>query len=136
VLSNTKLLLIVSALAELGLGVALLIVPSLTAEIVLGAGLASAVSVLVARVCGAALLSIALSCWFERNRGGPSGLVAGLAVYNAVVAALLSYAAVVDGMEWPRNLAGDPSAPSAVDVVRSMFARATKATSPGEWWCS
>jgi|SRR6185503_11006122 hypothetical protein len=105
-LSNTKLLLIVSGLAELGLGASLLLAPSLTAELVVGAGLASAASVLVARVGGAALLSIGLSCWFERDRVSPaSGLVAGLAVYNAVVAALLTYAAVVDGMRgfglWP-----------------------------------
>jgi hypothetical protein len=106
VLSNAKLLLIVSALAELGLGAALLLVPSFTAELVLGAGLASAESVLVGRVGGAALLSIGLSCWVERNRGSPpSGLLAGLAVYNAVVAALLTYAAVVDDVNgfgiWP-----------------------------------
>jgi len=108
VLSHTKSLLIVTALAELGAGVALLLVPSLAVEILSGAGLASPASVLVARVGGAALLSIGLSCWFERNRtlGGPSmGLVLGLAVYNAVVAVLLIYAAVVDGMKgigiWP-----------------------------------
>jgi hypothetical protein len=65
-LSNTKFLLIVSALAELGLGASL----------------------------------------FERDRISPaSGLVAGLAVYDAAVAALLPYSAVVDGMRgfglWP-----------------------------------
>ena len=108
VFANTKLLLIVSALAELGVGVSLLVAPSFTAELLLGAGLGSPESVLVGRVGGAALLSIGLSCWLEqsRNRSGPSmGLVAGLAAYNFVVATLLIYAAVVDGMNgvgiWP-----------------------------------
>ena len=103
-LPNTKSLLIISALAELGVGVSLLLAPSLTAELLLGAGLESAASVLVGRVGGAALLSIGLICWLEKNR--PSvGLVVGLAAYNAAVAALLIYAAVVDGMNgvgiWP-----------------------------------
>jgi hypothetical protein len=111
VLSNTKTLLMVSALAELGVGVSFLFAPSWTAELLLGAGLSSPASVLVGRVVGAALLSIGLSCWFEqnRNRTSPSvGLVVGLAAYNATVAALLTDAAVVDGMNgigiWPATV--------------------------------
>jgi len=103
-----KSLLVVSALAELCVGASLLLAPSLTVEILLGAGLGSPVSVLVGRVGGAALLSIGLSCWLDRNRNRSSrsrGLVVGLAVYNGTVAALLTYAAVADGMKsvaiWP-----------------------------------
>ena len=108
VLSHTKSLLIVTAIAELGAGVVLLLVPSLALEILSGAGLESPASVLLGRIAGAALFSISLCCWLERNRplGQPSmGLVLALAVYNAAVAVLLIYAAAVDGMKgvgiWP-----------------------------------
>jgi hypothetical protein len=107
-LSNTKSLLIVSGLAELGVGVALLLAPSLTAQLLLGAGLSSPASVLLGRVAGAALLSIGLTCWLEQhqNPSRPSvGLVVGLATYNAAVLLLLISAGVVDGMNglgiWP-----------------------------------
>jgi hypothetical protein len=104
---NTKLLLIVTAIIELGTGLLLLATPSLAAELLLGAALGSPESILVAKVGGAALLSIGLSCWLERdrNRGGPIGLIAGLALYNAAVIVLFVYAAVVDKMNgiglWP-----------------------------------
>lgn len=106
--SNTKPLLIVTAVVELGMGASLLVAPSLTAELLLGAGLESPESVLVGRVGGAALLAIGLSCWLERKRdrrGPPVGLVVGLAAYNAAAVALLIHAAVVAGMNgvgiWP-----------------------------------
>ena len=108
VLSNTKSLLIVSAVIEIGAGLLLLIAPSPTARLLLGAGLVSPESMLVGRVGGAALLSIGLSCWLERNRDpGASaiGLVAGLLVYNAAAIVLLAYAALVGKMDgigiWP-----------------------------------
>ena len=107
-LSNTKSLLIVSAVIEMGAGLLLLSAPSQTAKLLLGAGLGSPESMLVGRVGGAALLSIGLSCWLERNRD-PSvsarGLVVGLLVYNAAVVVLLAYAANVGKMNgigtWP-----------------------------------
>jgi hypothetical protein len=108
VLTNTKLLLIVTAVIELAIGVALLITPSVTAELLLGAGLGSPESVMVGRVAGAALFSIGLSCWLQRDRersGPQTGLVVGLLAYNAAVSMLLAYAAVVEGMHgialWP-----------------------------------
>jgi len=102
-----KRLLTVTAILELGTAVALLLAPSLTAQLLLGAGLGSPESILVGRLAGAALLSIGLVCWLERNQtgSGPMGLVAGLAAYNAMGAALLAYGAVADGMNgvalWP-----------------------------------
>lgn len=107
-INSTKSLLIVTAIIEIGTGLPLLIAPSLTAKLLLGAGLGSPESILVGRIAGAALLSIGLTCWLERNRdNGASarGLVSGLLVYNAVAAALLVYAAAVEGMSgvgiWP-----------------------------------
>ena len=107
-LSNTKSLLIVSAVIEMGAGLLLLIAPSPTAKLLFGAGLVSPESMLVAKVAGAALLSFALSCWLERNRDPSAaaiGLVAGLFVYNAAVVVLFVYAALVSKMNgigmWP-----------------------------------
>lgn len=108
VLSNTKSLLIVSAVIEMGAGLLFLIAPSPTVKLLLGAGLVSPESMLVAKVGGAALLSFALSCWLERNRDPSAsaiGLVAGLFVYNAAVVVLFVYAALVSKMNgigmWP-----------------------------------
>ena len=107
-LSNTKPLLIVSAVVEIGAGLLLLIAPSPTARLLLGGGLVSPESMFVGRVGGAALLSIGLSCWLERNPDpGASaiGLVAGLLVYNAAAIVLFAYAALVGKMNgigiWP-----------------------------------
>jgi hypothetical protein len=107
-LSNTKLLLVVTAVGELVVGVLLLIAPSAIAKLLLGAGLASPEAVLVGRMAGAALLSIGVICWLSRNQnrnGQAIGLIAGLLVYNAAVVVLLLYAAVVDKMHgigiWP-----------------------------------
>jgi hypothetical protein len=101
--------LIVTAIAEVGTGLLLLGAPSMIATLLLGAGLESPESILIAKVAGSALLAIGLSCWLERNRdgSGPSGLIAGLALYNAAVVVLFVYAAVVDKMNgigiWPAS---------------------------------
>ena len=107
-LANTKSLLIVSAVVEMGAGFLFLIAPSPTAKLLLGAGLVSPESMLVGRVAGAALLSIGLICWVEGNRDRSAsaiGLVAGLLVYNAAVIVLFAYAALVGKMNgigiWP-----------------------------------
>jgi len=84
-LSNTKLLLVLTAVGELLVGVLLLITPSAAAKLLLGAGLASPESVLVGRMAGAALFSIGVICWLSRNQhrnGQPVGLIAGLLAYN------------------------------------------------------
>ena len=100
-------LLIVTSVLEVATGVSLLSAPSLTAQLLLGASLESPAAVLLGRVAGAALLSIGLTCWLDRYRtlSGPTGLVTGLAAYNASGAALLAYGGVADGMNgaalWP-----------------------------------
>jgi len=101
--SNTKSLLVVTAIAELGAGLVLLIAPSPTVKLLLGAGLESPESVLLGKIAGAALLAIGLSCWLGRNE--PGGLVAGLLLYNAALVILFFDAAVIDKMQgigiWP-----------------------------------
>jgi hypothetical protein len=108
-LFNTKLLLGLTAVGEFVVGVLLVITPSAAARLLLGAGLASPESILVGRMAGAALLSIGVICWLSRNQQHrncqPVRVIGGLLVYNAAIAILLLYAAVVDKMDgigiWP-----------------------------------
>ena len=86
----------------------LLIAPARVAQFLLGTPLPSVGSLLVARIAGAALLAIGVSCYLEGRRPAAApltGLVGGLLVYNAVVFALLVYAALIDGLSgigtWP-----------------------------------
>ncbi len=123
-LMNTKLLLVVTAVLELTLGIALLIVPSGVAEILLGAGLGSLESVAVARVAGAAIVSIGLTCWLSRDGGGPrNGLVIGLLTYNVSIPVLFVHAAVADGMHgsalWPASVMHTVLAICCVACLRS-----------------
>jgi hypothetical protein len=103
----SKLLLIVTALVELGTGIALLIAPSLIVELLLGEGLSSPQSLVLGRITGAALISIGVACWLARNsdRSGHRGLVGGMLIYNLAVPALLAHVAVTERMHgiaiWP-----------------------------------
>jgi hypothetical protein len=103
----SKLLLLTTAVVELGTGVALLFAPSLVVELLLGEGLASTQSLVLGRITGAALISIAAACWrasFSEPIGG-RGLVGSMLFYNLAVPVLLTHAAIVDGMRgiaiWP-----------------------------------
>jgi hypothetical protein len=100
---STKALLIVTALIEVGTGVALLVVPSLTAEFLLGEGLSSSQALVVARVAGVALLSVGVACWLGRNgeRRAHSGLVAGMLIYNLGVPILLLHGWMASALEGP-----------------------------------
>jgi hypothetical protein len=105
---NAGALLAATAVIECAVGVPLVAVPSWVATLLLGTPLTGAAGLLVARIAGAALLAIGVSCWLERRRPAAtalSGLVGGLLVYNAAVFALLSYAALLEGLRgigtWP-----------------------------------
>ena len=106
---NIKSLLIVTALAEGGTGIALLVVPSVIVELLLGAGLSSPQSFVLGRIAGAALVSIGVACWLARRADAVvTGLVAGMLIYNVAVPVLLIYAAMADGMQgvalWPASI--------------------------------
>lgn len=107
---STRTLLIVTALIEVGTGVALLAVPSLTVELLLGEGLMSLQSLLVARVAGVALISVGVACWLGRTSESHAqlGLVAGLLIYNLAVPILLLHGWIASGMRgiglWPASL--------------------------------
>jgi hypothetical protein len=87
-------LLIVTAVVEVGAGLALLLLPALALDLLTGVGGSAAEALLVGRVAGAALLALGVASWLERHRPAPGGLIAGLLVYNAGVGGLLVYAAL------------------------------------------
>ena len=107
---NAKTLLIVTALIEMGTGVALLVVPSLIVDLLLGEGLTALPAIVVARIAGAALIAIAVACWFQRNgeRRAQAGLVAGMLIYNFAVPVLLIQSWVVSSLAglglWPASV--------------------------------
>lgn len=106
----SKLLLIVTALVEVGTGVALLGAPSLVVELLLGEGISSPQSMVLGRVTGAALISIGVACWLARNgeSSGYRGLVGSILIYNLAVPVLLIHAAITLGMRgitfWPASV--------------------------------
>jgi hypothetical protein len=102
-----KNLLTVTAIIELGAGLALLGVPSLTASLLLGSPLAASAAITLARVGGAAILALAIVCWLTRNAQKlvSRSLVIAMTFYNIAVAAVLALAGFGDGLHgmllWP-----------------------------------
>jgi hypothetical protein len=90
-----KFLHTVSAMIELGAGLALLCGPSVAVPLLAGAPLETPAGLTVARVCGAALITLGIACWFARDdtqSSAAKGLVAAMLFYDVAVAALLVFA--------------------------------------------
>ena len=82
--------LAVSAVMEVGAGLALLIAPAPAISLVLGFSATEAAA--LARLAGAALLSLGTACWWARHDDGSAAsraLVRGMLVYNAAVVELV-----------------------------------------------
>jgi hypothetical protein len=89
--NGAESLLAVTAILEVGAGVALLTVPALVLELVVGAA-ESHTGTAMARLAGAAIVSLGAACWWARRDSGSHaarGLVGGLLTYNATVVALV-----------------------------------------------
>ena len=103
----SKLLLLTTAVVELGTGLALLIAPSWVVELLLGEGLSSPQSLVLGRITGVALVSISVACSLASFRGlsGGRGLTGSMLFYNLAVPGLLARAAFADGLRgiaiWP-----------------------------------
>lgn len=92
---KTRLLFIVTALLEAGVGLALLVLPALTVKILIGEHFETAADSIVGRVGGAALLTLGVACWLARNEehtGAAKGLLASMLLYNVAAAVVLAYA--------------------------------------------
>ena len=103
-----KALLTVTALVELGSGIALLIAPSVSAQLLVSAPLDSAQLAVIGRFAGAALTAIGVICWLEsriERADSRAGLLLGLLTYNVAAPAILvqaTFAAGVEGLVlWP-----------------------------------
>jgi hypothetical protein len=95
---NIRTLHIVTAILEAATGLILVLVPEVLLALLLGIKEAATDTRFVGRVAGAALLAIATSSWLARSDArtrAQLGLVAGLLVYNTLVAAILAIAAFV-----------------------------------------
>ena len=99
---ETRLLILVSAVLELGTGLALLFVPGFVVRILLGTALVGP-GVATSRLCGIALISLGLASWpkwepTEPIRHRPDRRAArALLVYNASATAYLALLMVVAG---------------------------------------
>ena len=80
-----KTLHTVSAVIELGAGLALLAFPSAVVKLLLGSPLDTPAAVALGRLAGAALLTLGLACWLARGDTlgcAARGLVVAMLVYN------------------------------------------------------
>ena len=101
---TTKALLIVSALIELGAGLALLCCPSVMTTLLIGAALETPAALTVARVGGAGLLALGVACWLARadsHSRAAKGLIAAMLIYDVAAAAVLVDAGLGDGLNGP-----------------------------------
>src|SRR3954451_7280580 len=90
-----RTLLIVTASAEIGVGLTLLVSPPLVAGLLLGVSLDAPAASAVGRIAGAALLSLGVACWLARDDGpsrAPRELVTAMLLYNSVAVAVLAHA--------------------------------------------
>jgi hypothetical protein len=92
-----KKLLVVTAVIELGAGVALLCCPSATVKLLLGSPLDSAAALTLGRVAGAALFALGVACWlayYDAESCAARGLASAMVLYNIGVAVILGAAGI------------------------------------------
>jgi hypothetical protein len=98
----------VTAVIELGAGLALLGFPSAMAELIVGAPLEGAPALIVARVGGSGLLALGVACWLARGdteSGAARGLIVAMVLYNVAAVVVLAFAGIGFGLYgvalWP-----------------------------------
>jgi hypothetical protein len=90
-----KTLLTMTALIEVGAGLALLGFPSEAVKLLLGSPLDSAPAIALGRVAGAALFSLGIACWLahgDTRNCAARGLVAAMTFYNFAAVAVFLFA--------------------------------------------
>ena len=91
-----RLLLIATAVTEVGTGLALMVAPVFTGHLLLGAEISGA-AIPIARVTAAALLALGVACWFARvdaQSRAARGLVAAILVYDFGAVLVLGIAGI------------------------------------------
>ena len=84
-------LFVVTAVIEVGAGVALLVAPAFIIALLFSPSEFEA-AVAMGRLAGAALLSLGAACWWARRDGSSPasrGLMSGMLIYNVAVVALI-----------------------------------------------
>ena len=92
-----KTLHTVSAVIELGAGLALLVFPSVVVNLLLGSPLDALAAIALGRLTGAALLALGVACWLARGDTlgcAARGLVVAMLVYNIGAVVVLGVAGV------------------------------------------
>jgi len=95
-----KNLYTLTAVIEVGTGLALMALPSLLAKLLLGSLLDTPAALTVGRVAGAALLALGVACWLSRLDGqsrAATGLVAAMLLYDLAVVAILASIGIGSG---------------------------------------
>jgi hypothetical protein len=90
-----------TAVIELGAGLALLCFPSSTVALLAGAPLETAPALTVARVGGAGLLALGIACWLARGdtqSRAAKGLIAAMLLYNIAAVGVLAFAGLGFGL--------------------------------------
>ena len=103
-----KTLHTVTAVIEIGAGLALVCDPSALVALLVGAPLETPAALTVARIGGAAVLSLGVACWIARNDAqsrAARGLLAAMLIYNVAVVVILAFAGIDYGLRgvalWP-----------------------------------
>jgi hypothetical protein len=92
-----KRLLIVTAVLELGAGLALLCCPSATVGLLLGSPLDGPAAGALGRVAGAALFALGMACWrarYDTQSHATRGLVSAMVLYNLGAVVILGSAGI------------------------------------------
>jgi hypothetical protein len=96
-----KSLFVVTAVIEVGAGLALMIWPSTAAMLLLGSSLDNPVGLTLGRVAGAALLALGVACWLARHdaESRPAvGLIVAMLLYNSAAVLFLAVASIGVGL--------------------------------------
>ena len=103
-----KALQTVSAVIELGAGLALVGCPSAATELLVGAPLEGPAALTIGRVGGAGLFALGVACWLARGDAqsrAARGVIAAMLVYDIAAALLLAWAGAGLGLHglalWP-----------------------------------
>jgi len=92
-----KQLLIVTALIEVGAGLALLCCPSATVALLLGAPLDTPAAISLGRVAGAALFALGVASWlahYDDKSRAARGVVSAMVLYNLGTVVILGLAGI------------------------------------------